>query len=166
MCAIKELKNVCSFIRFLITSFSAIHCLCRFKLTICWHYSLCLAASCCASRVDAFRWGNCRSSQLDVRGLLLVELAAACTGVRWTVSQLVMQNEQKCSLRHPLDMVAHVQPWMLLAILPLVLIFERQSFLFFTIAPYCWYMRMCAALSVNNPVIIGRENKENSCFRG
>lgn len=26
-------------------------------------------------------------------GLMLVELAAACTGVRWTVSQLVMQRE-------------------------------------------------------------------------
>uniref|UniRef100_A0A914S9U1 Uncharacterized protein n=1 Tax=Parascaris equorum TaxID=6256 RepID=A0A914S9U1_PAREQ len=65
-----------------------------------WHPSLGVAAALIAS-------GNCSSSQLDVRGLLLVELAAACTGVRWTVSQLVMQNEQKCSLRHPLDMVAH-----------------------------------------------------------
>uniref|UniRef100_A0A0M3I0Q7 TPT domain-containing protein n=2 Tax=Ascaris TaxID=6251 RepID=A0A0M3I0Q7_ASCLU len=98
-----------------------------------WHPSLGVAAALIASGLFLFTW---RSSQLDVRGLLLVELAAACTGVRWTVSQLVMQNEQKCSLRHPLDMVAHVQPWMLLAILPLVLIFERAQLSFQTIFFY------------------------------
>lgn len=72
-----------------------------------------------------------RSSQFDLKGLLLIELAAACTGLRWTVSQVVMQSEEH-SLRHPLDMVAHVQPWMILAILPLLFLFEgNQSYFFF-----------------------------------
>ncbi|VDO65270.1 unnamed protein product [Onchocerca flexuosa] len=67
-----------------------------------------------------FTW---RSALFELRGLLLIELAAACTGLRWTVSQIVMQGEQKL-LKHPLDMVAYVQPWMFLAILPLFFIYE------------------------------------------
>lgn len=42
---------------------------------------------------------------------------------RWTVSQLVMQREEQ-ALNHPLDMVAHVQPWMLIPIVPLIIVFE------------------------------------------
>ncbi|VDM27540.1 unnamed protein product [Toxocara canis] len=98
-----------------------------------WRASLGVAAVLIASGLFLFTW---RSSQLDVRGLLLIELAAACTGVRWTVSQLVMQSEQKCSLKHPLDMIIHVQPWMLLAILPLVFLFEGSELSFETIFFY------------------------------
>jgi len=58
--------------------------------------------------------------------LFLVELAAFCTGIRWTCSQLIMQGEESSPspLRHPLDMVIHLQPWMLLAILPIMLVVE------------------------------------------
>lgn len=49
-------------------------------------------------------------------------------GIRWTVSQLIMQgDEQPSPLRHPLDMVAHVQPYMLLTILPVVLVVEGTT---------------------------------------
>ncbi|VDK45620.1 unnamed protein product [Anisakis simplex] len=92
-----------------------------------WRTSLGIAAVLIASGLFLFTW---RSAELDVRGLLLVELAAACTGVRWTVSQFVMQSEQKCSLKHPLDMVTHVQPWMIVAILPLVFLFEGSELSF------------------------------------
>lgn len=72
-----------------------------------------------------FTW---RAEHLDLRGLSLVELAAFCTGIRWTVSQLIMQgDEQPSPLRHPLDMVAHVQPFMFLTILPVVLFVEGSE---------------------------------------
>ncbi|GMT37152.1 hypothetical protein PFISCL1PPCAC_28449, partial [Pristionchus fissidentatus] len=73
-----------------------------------WRASLGLEAALIAVGLFLFTF---QSAQLDVNGLMLVELAAACTGVRWTVSQLVMQREDH-GVRHPLDMVAHVQPWM------------------------------------------------------
>ncbi|KIH54795.1 hypothetical protein ANCDUO_15056, partial [Ancylostoma duodenale] len=47
---------------------------------------------------------------------------------RWTVSQLVMQREEQ-ALNHPLDMVAHVQPWMLIPIVPLIIMFEEYLLL-------------------------------------
>ncbi|TKR95398.1 hypothetical protein L596_009573 [Steinernema carpocapsae] len=87
-----------------------------------WRPSLGLTATLIATGLFLFTW---QAAQLDMLGLLLVELAAASTGVRWTVSQLVMQREdQATSLRHPLDMVIHVQPWMVVAILPLLFVFE------------------------------------------
>jgi len=90
-----------------------------------WRASLGLSAFLIASGLFLFTW---RSTQLDLLGLMLVELAALCTGVRWTVSQFIMQkDESPTPLRHPLDMVAHVQPWMLLAILPMVYIFEGHE---------------------------------------
>ncbi|VDM63942.1 unnamed protein product [Angiostrongylus costaricensis] len=85
-----------------------------------WRPTLGLEAGLIASGLFLFTWN---STQLDLTGLLLVELAASCTGVRWTVSQLVMQREEQ-ALNHPLDMVAHVQPWMLIPIIPLIVIFE------------------------------------------
>uniref|UniRef100_A0AC34RN80 Triose phosphate transporter n=2 Tax=Panagrolaimus sp. JU765 TaxID=591449 RepID=A0AC34RN80_9BILA len=90
-----------------------------------WRTSLGFSASLIAMGLFLFTW---RSTQLDLLGLLLVELAALCTGVRWTVSQFIMQREDSPTpLRHPLDMVAHVQPWMLLAILPMVYLFEGHE---------------------------------------
>ena len=39
-----------------------------------------------------------------------------------------MQREEH-AIRHPLDMVVHVQPWMLIPIVPLIFMFEGTSFL-------------------------------------
>ncbi|GMS83910.1 hypothetical protein PENTCL1PPCAC_6085 [Pristionchus entomophagus] len=88
-----------------------------------WRASLGVEAALIAVGLFLFTF---RSAQLDLNGLMLVELAAACTGVRWTVSQLVMQREDQ-AVRHPLDMVAHVQPWMVIPILPLVWMFEGSE---------------------------------------
>ncbi|KAI6182962.1 TPT domain-containing protein [Aphelenchoides bicaudatus] len=90
-----------------------------------WRPSLGVAATFIAFGLVLFTW---RAEHLDVRGLSLVELAAFCTGIRWTVSQLIMQgDDQPSPLRNPLDMVAHVQPWMFLTILPVVIVVEGQE---------------------------------------
>lgn len=71
-----------------------------------WRTSLGFSASLIAMGLFLFTW---RSTQLDLLGLLLVELAALCTGVRWTVSQFIMQREDSPTpLRHPLDMVRNL----------------------------------------------------------
>uniref|UniRef100_A0A8R1HYQ8 TPT domain-containing protein n=1 Tax=Caenorhabditis japonica TaxID=281687 RepID=A0A8R1HYQ8_CAEJA len=85
-----------------------------------WRNSLGIETALIAAGLFLFTW---KSSQLDLTGLMLVELAAACTGVRWTVSQMVMQRDDS-SVRHPLDMVAHVQPWMMIPIVPMIWVFE------------------------------------------
>ncbi|CAI2304536.1 unnamed protein product [Caenorhabditis sp. 36 PRJEB53466] len=85
-----------------------------------WRNSLGFETGLIAAGLFLFTW---KSSQLDLTGLLLVELAAACTGVRWTVSQMVMQRDDS-AVRHPLDMVAHVQPWMMIPIVPMIWLFE------------------------------------------
>ncbi|VDN44494.1 unnamed protein product [Gongylonema pulchrum] len=88
-----------------------------------WRPTLAISATLIAFGLLLFTW---RSSQFELHGLLLIELAAACTGLRWTISQIVMQGEEK-QLRHPLDMVVHVQPWMFVAILPLLFLYEGNS---------------------------------------
>ncbi|KAI1713937.1 triose-phosphate transporter family domain-containing protein [Ditylenchus destructor] len=99
-----------------------------------WRASLGVEAALIAVGLMLFTW---RSTQLDLRGLMLVELAALCTGVRWTISQLIMQgDEQPSPLRHPLDMVVHVQPWMLLAILPMVGVVEGSEMSFNALTYY------------------------------
>ncbi|KAH7722047.1 Protein Y47G6A.7 b [Aphelenchoides avenae] len=100
-----------------------------------WRTSLGVGATFIAAGLFLFTW---RSSQLDVRGLVLVELAALCTGIRWTVSQLVMQGEDQPSSpgHHPLDMVCHVQPWMFAAIVPMVLAVEGPELTFRTVTHF------------------------------
>ena len=88
-----------------------------------WRNSLGFETGLIAAGLFLFTW---KSSQLDLTGLLLVELAAACTGIRWTFSQLVMQRDDS-AVRNPLDMVAHVQPWMMIPIIPMIWLFEGSE---------------------------------------
>ncbi|KAM3720514.1 Solute carrier family 35 member [Dirofilaria immitis] len=97
-----------------------------------WRPVLVISAGLIAFGLFLFTW---RSALFELRGLLLIELAAACTGLRWTVSQIVMQGEKKL-LKHPLDMVAYVQPWMVLAILPLFFVYEGSQFSFDKVTHY------------------------------
>ncbi|KAL3998649.1 Triose-phosphate Transporter family protein [Acanthocheilonema viteae] len=97
-----------------------------------WRPVLVISAGFIAFGLFLFTW---RSVQFELRGLLLIELAAACTGLRWTFSQIVMQGEEKL-LKHPLDMVVYVQPWMFLAILPLFFIYEGSHLSFDKVTHY------------------------------
>uniref|UniRef100_A0A915Q7W3 Sugar phosphate transporter domain-containing protein n=1 Tax=Setaria digitata TaxID=48799 RepID=A0A915Q7W3_9BILA len=97
-----------------------------------WRPILAISAGLIAFGLFLFTW---RSAMFEVRGLLLIELAAACTGLRWTVSQIVMQGDEKL-LKHPLDMVVSVQPWMFVAILPLFFVYEGSQLSFDKITHY------------------------------
>ncbi|XP_075589641.1 solute carrier family 35 member C2 isoform X1 [Dermatophagoides farinae] len=66
-----------------------------------------------------------KSTQFQLNGFLLVLSASMLSGLRWTLSQKLMQRKESCmSLSHPIDMMYHIQPWMIIGLLPLALIFE------------------------------------------
>uniref|UniRef100_A0A914I854 Sugar phosphate transporter domain-containing protein n=1 Tax=Globodera rostochiensis TaxID=31243 RepID=A0A914I854_GLORO len=99
-----------------------------------WRASLGTSAILIAFGLFLFTW---RSTQLDMWGLLLVELAALCTGIRWTISQLIMQGEECATpIRHPLDIMIAVQPWMLVAIVPIVVVVEGPELTLQTVTSF------------------------------
>ncbi|KAG7197655.1 hypothetical protein KM043_016476 [Ampulex compressa] len=61
-----------------------------------------------------------------ISGFALCLLASFCSGVRWTMTQLIMQRS-KLGLRNPVDMMYYMQPWMLLPIIPVTLWFEGSN---------------------------------------
>ena len=50
-------------------------------------------------------------------GFLIVLAAAILSGVRWTFAQTVMQRSQ-LGLENPLDFMYHIQPVMLITLVP------------------------------------------------
>lgn len=64
-----------------------------------------------------------KSTQFQLNGFLLVLSASMLSGLRWTLSQKLMQRKES-SLSNPLDMMYHMQPWMVVGLLPLALAFE------------------------------------------
>ncbi|KAH9419416.1 hypothetical protein DERP_010628 [Dermatophagoides pteronyssinus] len=64
-----------------------------------------------------------KSTQFQLNGFLLVLSASMLSGLRWTLSQKLMQRKES-SLSHPIDMMYHIQPWMIIGLLPLAFIFE------------------------------------------
>nr|KAG5704526.1 hypothetical protein BaRGS_003837 [Batillaria attramentaria] len=58
------------------------------------------------------------STQFNMEGFVMVMLASILSGLRWTLAQIVLQKHE-IGLHHPLDMMYHIQPWMILTLLPL-----------------------------------------------
>lgn len=66
-----------------------------------------------------------KATQFDIFGFSLLIVASFSSGLRWTFAQVLMQKS-KLGLNNPLDMVYYVQPWMLVAVLPLAVGFEGR----------------------------------------
>jgi len=64
-----------------------------------------------------------KSTDFVFVGFMMVLSASFLSGIRWTVSQLIMQKG-KYSLGNPVDMIFHVQPLMILTLLPFAVGFE------------------------------------------
>ncbi|TRY61288.1 hypothetical protein TCAL_10555 [Tigriopus californicus] len=64
-----------------------------------------------------------QSTQFHLFGFTLCLIASFMSGARWTISQKVVQKSQ-LGLSHPIDMIYHIQPLMILCILPLSVFFE------------------------------------------
>lgn len=64
-----------------------------------------------------------KATEFNVQGFLLILTASFASGLRWTLSQFVMQKSAP-GMSNPLDMLYHMQPWMMWPLLPLAIIFE------------------------------------------
>lgn len=62
-------------------------------------------------------------TQFSLFGFSLVLSASCLSGIRWTLAQLVMQRSS-LGLSNPIDMIFYIQPWMIMALLPLVSVVE------------------------------------------
>lgn len=65
-------------------------------------------------------------TQFNLVGFLLVLSASFISGLRWTLNQIVLQRED-IGLTNPIDMMYHIQPWMILSLLPLSSGFEAMK---------------------------------------
>ncbi|TGZ53739.1 Uncharacterized protein DBV15_12456 [Temnothorax longispinosus] len=64
-----------------------------------------------------------KSTQFGILGFILCLLASFASGIRWTMTQLIMQRS-KLGLHDPIDMMYYMQPWMLLPAMSVTLWFE------------------------------------------
>ncbi|XP_029161955.1 solute carrier family 35 member C2-like [Nylanderia fulva] len=64
-----------------------------------------------------------KSTQFGILGFLLCLLASFASGIRWTMTQLIMQRS-KLGLHDPIDMMYYMQPWMLLPAISVTVWFE------------------------------------------
>lgn len=67
-----------------------------------------------------------KSTQFGVLGFILCLLASFASGIRWTMTQLIMQRS-KLGLHDPIDMMYYMQPWMLLPAIFVTVWFEGSK---------------------------------------
>lgn len=64
-----------------------------------------------------------QATQFNLAGFIMVMTASFLSGLRWTLSQMVMQRSEM-GLANPIDMIYHIQPWMMVVLLPFAFGFE------------------------------------------
>ncbi|XP_034483794.1 solute carrier family 35 member C2 [Drosophila innubila] len=67
-----------------------------------------------------------KSTSFNALGFVFILIASLSSGIRWSFAQFIMQKS-KLGLHNPIDMIFHMQPWMIAALLPLVLIIEGSK---------------------------------------
>lgn len=64
-----------------------------------------------------------KSTEFNLAGFSILLFASFTSGMRWSFAQVVMQKS-KIGLHNPIDMIFHMQPWMILSLLPFTMGFE------------------------------------------
>lgn len=67
-----------------------------------------------------------KANKFDTLGFVFILIASLSAGIRWSFAQMLMQRS-KLGLHHPIDMIYHMQPWMMVAVVPSILLFEGSS---------------------------------------
>lgn len=65
------------------------------------------------------------ATEFNVFGFALLLFASVSSGVRWTCTQMLLQKS-KMGMKNPIDMIYHMQPWMIASILPFA-VFEEGN---------------------------------------
>jgi len=68
-----------------------------------------------------------KATSFSLIGFSMVLIAAFFSGIRWTLSQLIMQKS-KLGLENPVDFIFHIQPLMILSLLPIAIGVEGVEF--------------------------------------
>jgi len=84
------------------------------------HWSLIIIVIMISTGLTMFTY---KSTDFVLLGFMMVLSASFLSGVRWTLSQLIMQKSQ-LGLSNPIDLVYHVQPIMIICLLPFAVAFE------------------------------------------
>lgn len=88
-----------------------------------WRRSIILIVFCISFGLFLFTF---HSTEFHLFGFILVMIASLCSGLRWTLAQTLAQKHE-LGLSNPIDMIYHIQPGMILALLPLALYVEGVS---------------------------------------
>lgn len=67
-----------------------------------------------------------KATEFNGLGFSFLLFASLVSGMRWSFAQLIMQKS-KLGLHNPVDMVFHMQPWMILSVLPFTICFEGRQ---------------------------------------
>uniref|UniRef100_A0A4W5NWJ0 Solute carrier family 35 member C2 n=1 Tax=Hucho hucho TaxID=62062 RepID=A0A4W5NWJ0_9TELE len=67
-----------------------------------------------------------KSAQFNIKGFIMVLLALFIGGIRWTLTQVLIQKAE-LGLQNPIDTMYHLQPLMFIGLLPLFLFNEGLS---------------------------------------
>lgn len=67
-----------------------------------------------------------KATEFNALGFSFILFASLVSGMRWSFAQLIMQRS-KLGLHNPIDMVFHMQPWMILSVLPFTIGFEGRQ---------------------------------------
>eukprot|EP00092_Neocalanus_flemingeri_P040474 GFUD01044077.1.p1 GENE.GFUD01044077.1~~GFUD01044077.1.p1 ORF type:complete len:477 (-),score=81.09 GFUD01044077.1:335-1765(-) len=84
------------------------------------HWSLIIIVLMISTGLAMFTY---KSTDFVLIGFTMVLSASFLSGIRWTLSQLIMQKAQ-FGLSNPIDMIYHVQPVMIFCLLPFAVGFE------------------------------------------
>lgn len=87
------------------------------------HWSLIFIVLMIATGLCMFTY---KSTDFSAIGFFMVLSASFLSGIRWTLSQLIMQKSG-LGLSNPIDMIFHIQPIMIVALLPFTLGFEGAT---------------------------------------
>ncbi|XP_033626386.1 solute carrier family 35 member C2-like [Asterias rubens] len=63
------------------------------------------------------------STQFNAEGFIMVISASVISGIRWSCAQIITQN-QELGLTNPVDTIYHLQPIMILGLMPVALVVE------------------------------------------
>lgn len=88
-----------------------------------WRRSIIGVVSCIAFGLFLFTY---HSTEFHLFGFILVMIASFTAGLRWTLAQTVTQKHE-LGLANPIDMIYHIQPVMILCLLPLAVYVEGIS---------------------------------------
>ncbi|XP_031552512.1 solute carrier family 35 member C2-like [Actinia tenebrosa] len=88
-----------------------------------WHISLVAIVALISGGLFMFTY---QSTQFNSEGFFICLTASALSGIRWTLTQIIMQKDS-LGLHNPIDTIYHIQPLMAMSLAPLAFFIEGHE---------------------------------------